>query len=167
MQSIFPLKSQTFIRYEIRLLNSCKKTQLGSWSKEETKVLEEVMESYMRDGRCSDGVNWRWVSYKIFTQSGSRFFRNLNHCREKWNNHLNPIVKRGHWSPEEDIRLFELVDEHGLRWSRISKLMDDTRTEHMVKNRYNRFMRIWKIGKNSAAISKGILMQKIQNYYGI
>lgn len=121
----------------------------------------------MRDGHRSDGVNWRWVSYRIFTQSGCIFFRNLNHCREKWNNHLNPLVKRGHWSPEEDILLFQLVDEYGLRWSKISRHMEDTRTEHMVKNRYNRFMRIWKICKSSVAIIKGILMQKIKDHYGM
>lgn len=123
------------------------------------------MGSYLRDGRCGDSVNWRLISYRIFTESGCRFFRGLNHCREKWNNHLNPLVKRSRWSSEEDIHLFELIDKYGLRWSRISKLMEDTRTEHMVKNRYNRFMRIWNISKSSREISKGILLQKIKDYY--
>jgi hypothetical protein len=149
------------------MLNTCKNAQLGSWSNDETKVLEEVMEAYAKEGRSSDGINWRWISYRIFTHSGCRVFRNLNHCREKWNNHLNPLVKRSRWTPEEDIRLFQLVEEYGHKWSKISKVMEDTRTEHMVKNRYNRFMRIWKVGKNSSASDKAIFVQRIKDHHGV
>lgn len=40
------------------------------------------------------------------------------------------------------MKLFTLIEKYGFRWAKISKCMDNTRTEHMVKNRYNYFLRI-------------------------
>lgn len=112
----------------------------------------------------TDHVNWRWVSFKFFTESKCRYFRNLNHCREKWNNHLNPNVKKSNWTKEEDIRLFELVERFGHKWSKISKFMDHTRTEHMVKNRYNRFLRLWNISKKTSfSVVRSLIRAKIVN----
>ena len=54
-----------------------------------------------------------------------------------WVNHLDTKVKRSCWSEEEDLLLFSYVLEEGGRWSTISKMLNGTRTEHMVKNRYN------------------------------
>lgn len=46
------------------------------------------------------------ISFTLFTESDCKYFRNLNHCREKWNNHLNPHVNKSVWTVEEDILLF-------------------------------------------------------------
>ena len=54
-------------------------------------------------------INWRGVSFELFFRSNAEYFRNINHCREKWFNHLNPIVKKGDWTTEEDIRIFRLI----------------------------------------------------------
>jgi hypothetical protein len=37
----------------------------------------------------------------------------------------------------EDLKLFQTVSSYGTKWSNISKAFKGTRTEHMVKNRYN------------------------------
>lgn len=102
-------------------------------------------------GRVVKGkINWRAVSFELYQISGGRYFRNIHHCREKWFNHVNPIVKKGDWTIEEDILIFNLIKEHGLRWSMISRAMGKIRTEHMVKNRFNRYYRQWRLTKDAS-----------------
>lgn len=43
--------------------------------------------------------------------------------------------------------IFEYALSKGKRWSRIVELLDGTRTEHMIKNRYNSLISKWKTGK--------------------
>ena len=58
-------------------------------------------------------------------------------CREKWNSHINPQVKKTGWSTAEDLELFELIDQYGCRWALISRELKGIRSEHTVKNRYS------------------------------
>ena len=61
-------------------------------------------------------------------------------CRERWRNHLDPIIRRDSFSPEEDDRILELVQELGTRWSKIAQRLPG-RTENAVKNRYHCFLK--------------------------
>lgn len=40
------------------------------------------------------------------------------------------------WKLSEDIELVEAVKVVGKRWAKVSKMLQGTRTEHMVKNRF-------------------------------
>ena len=64
---------------------------------------------------------WRTVSYLLFETSGGVFFRTIKQCRDRWTNHVNPIIVKSKWTLEEDMRLFELTERFGMKWSRISK----------------------------------------------
>lgn len=55
---------------------------------------------------------------------------------------MNPTINKNEWSPEEDLLLLKLVEEHGKRWSQISRIMKNTRSEHMVKNRFVKLQKI-------------------------
>ena len=61
-------------------------------------------------------------------------------CRERWYNHLNPFLRKGNWSPSEDLLLLEKQLEHGNRWSDIAKLLPG-RNENSVKNRWKSITR--------------------------
>lgn len=56
-------------------------------------------------------------------------------------NHLDPEKVKSKWSMAEDYQLVECALTEGKKWALISKMMGSTRTEHMVKNRYNSLLR--------------------------
>ena len=64
-------------------------------------------------------------------------FKSAKHCRERWLNHLDNKKVHGLWSPLEDYKIFKFVIENGKRWCKMVSILDDKRTEHMIKNRYN------------------------------
>lgn len=49
--------------------------------------------------------------------------RNGKQCRERWHNHLNPMVKKSGWTLEEDRIICQAHRLLGNRWADISKLL--------------------------------------------
>ena len=43
-------------------------------------------------------------------------------CRERWQNQLDPTVKKGPWSEEEDEILIAAQKKHGNKWVDIAKV---------------------------------------------
>jgi hypothetical protein len=92
----------------------------------------------------SEDIEWRTISVQLFSESKGTFFRGQKDCRERWRNYLDPKVLKDAWTEEEDEKLMRLVEDHGFRWSYISRKFHGRRTEHMVKNRYNSFIKNWR-----------------------
>lgn len=44
-------------------------------------------------------------------------------CRERWFNHLDPMIKKTDWEPREDVILLEGQRVFGNRWSEIAKML--------------------------------------------
>ncbi|KAL4449321.1 hypothetical protein ABPG74_015703 [Tetrahymena malaccensis] len=93
----------------------------GPWSfDEDNKLLDWV--------KANGPQKWSLCSETIPGRSGKQ-------CRERWFNNLNPNVKKGNWTADEDDMIFQGYLQHGSSWSRIAKNLEG-RTENSVKNRF-------------------------------
>lgn len=109
------------------------------WTSDEDVKLVEAVQKY---GAC------RWSL--IATELGNG--RIGKQCRERWNNHLCPEVKKCDWSDEEDKAILRGVEELGTRWCDIIK--DATlagRTDNSIKNRYYSLQRRMKAASRQQA----------------
>lgn len=68
-------------------------------------------------------------------------FRSAKRCRERWNNYMDPNLKKTPYTDEEDIHLLQLVKNYGKKWSEIRKKMVG-RNENSVKNRFNALVKL-------------------------
>ena len=98
----------------------------GPWTEEEDGVLTSLVEG-------NDQVNWTDVSNQVFGRSAKQ-------CRERWYFNLDPRIKKGEWTEEEDNTLISAQQKFGNRWAHISTLLAG-RTENAVKTRFKSIMR--------------------------
>ena len=79
------------------LRNLDKKATKGKWTKDET---DELLKQY-----AIHGPKWSKISSVIGRPASA--------CRDRWRLAKCPIERRtGHWSPEETLRLVQLVNDH-------------------------------------------------------
>ena len=78
----------------------------GLWSKEEDERILACV---------SQGITkWAEICRHIPGRNGKQ-------CRERYENHLKPSLKKGHWEEAELQLLIRLHEVHGNRWSRIAR----------------------------------------------
>lgn len=98
----------------------------GVWCKAEDELLVSLL---------SEGVRWKKIAEQLNSQIHAGLkIRNTKHAKERWNNHLDPDVRRGSWSLEEDFQLLTLHQTHKNQWSLIGEKLR-FRTGTAVKNR--------------------------------
>lgn len=62
-------------------------------------------------------------------------------CRERWHNHLNPVIKRNtSWTREEEWILYLLNRDQANKWADIANLLEG-RTDNTIKNHWNSSMK--------------------------
>lgn len=60
----------------------------------------------------------------------------FSECAARWQNYLNPKVKRHKWSEDEDQRLLQAFSVYGSNWKMIKKLELSDRSLQDIRNRY-------------------------------
>ena len=98
----------------------------GSWTRQEDETIIEFV-------KANGTKKWQKLSLLLPGRIGKQ-------CRERWRNHLDPAINHEPWTPEEDLLLIKLHEEHGNSWVKISSLMHN-RSDNAVKNRWNSTLR--------------------------
>lgn len=62
--------------------------------------------------------------------------RKAKHCRERWNNHLDPTLNKAEWTVAEEATLLSAVESHGTNWSRIARILPG-RSEPAMQQHWN------------------------------
>ncbi|OMJ82800.1 hypothetical protein SteCoe_16397 [Stentor coeruleus] len=101
------------------------------WNHAEDLLLKDLVVEY--------GTK-KWAKIARALNKSFNNHRKGKHCRERWNNHLNPDINKSEWSYEEDLKLLIEFKKIGKKWSSISKCLNG-RTENAVKNRWNTLMK--------------------------
>jgi hypothetical protein len=65
--------------------------------------------------------------------------RTNEQCQKRWNKSLNPDIKNGFWTPEEDANLTEAVKKCGSDWPRVSALVKG-RTNGQCSVRWRKYL---------------------------
>ncbi|KAL9247899.1 hypothetical protein vseg_021279 [Gypsophila vaccaria] len=94
--------------------------KVGKWSDDEDKRLKVAATLF--------GKSWHRIAQFVPGRTQSQ-------CRERWVNILDPSLKRGEWTKEEDLKLKEAVAEHGYYWSRVAACVP-LRTDNQCSRRW-------------------------------
>ncbi|XP_073303049.1 transcription factor MYB48-like [Primulina huaijiensis] len=83
-------------------------------------------------------------------------------CRLRWVNYLNPDLKRGKMTPNEEKLVLELHKKWGNRWSRIARKLPG-RTDNEIKNYWRTYMRKEAQEKRKKGLSSSSLSSSISS----
>lgn len=110
----------------------------GPWSADEDQLVRMWVNS---NGTC----RWAECAAGIGGRSGKQ-------CRERWMNILDPNLKKGDWSEQEEEVLFRMHQRKGGKWTEIAKYLPG-RSENSIKNHYYSTLRKSKKSLASSAQS--------------
>ncbi|SGZ49692.1 CIC11C00000000516 [Sungouiella intermedia] len=115
-------------------LQTFRRNARNAWSKEEDALLLKRMEQmypeqYARKTLTAQNVDWETVA-EVFDDT-----RRGKDCRKRWTSSLDPSLRRGKWTDEEDRKLMELYNQYGPLWQQVA-LEIEGRTEHQCLKRF-------------------------------
>lgn len=173
---ILPYTKPQSLKYKWACLQNAGGTKVShSWTAQEDQLLRDLireMNPELLGERVFDcgtpKIKWSFIAMELNQRAHRNdpyweFFPKLGkHCRERWFNHLTPLLKKTEWTDQEDLELMELAGRFDRKWARIA-LSFQGRTQHNVKNRYlSLIAREYKISRkklNNKLISSPSLLQ--------
>ncbi|CAD8109741.1 unnamed protein product [Paramecium sonneborni] len=137
--------------------------KMAPWNTEEDEILQNIITD------SNENKNWTQITIDFNRINPAKIVRHAKQIRERWNNYLNPELKKSEWSQPEQLQLLLLVQEIGKRWSLISKKILG-RTENQVKNQYNSMMNTYRrqnqLDNEDIAINKLLANLQGKDYEG-
>ncbi|KAG0192515.1 Myb-like DNA-binding domain protein [Apophysomyces sp. BC1034] len=103
----------------------------GRWTEYEDAILKYSVMEYAnykdQEGRIQP-IPWNKIAERIPNRTGIQ-------CQARWTEALDPYVRKGKWSAEEDALLRAGVAEHGRCWIRIAETIPG-RTQRQCRTRW-------------------------------
>ena len=107
------------LRPEIKLVTK------GKWTKEEDDKLRQILSKH----DCKNERTWDIASEAMgFTRNGIQ-------CRERWKNFLDPSLRFGAWTADEDKCLMNLHGKYGKQWKKFTAVLTG-RSAQRIRRRF-------------------------------
>nr|UWK20194.1 Myb-like transcriptional factor [Trichoderma psychrophilum] len=104
-----------------RWLKLSGRTKKGEWHMDEDEQLHKAVRLY--------GYRWVQVAKHVETRSADQ-------CASRWQNYLDPNIKRHAWTEEEDLRLLGAYQLYGSNWKTIQVHELPRRSLQNLRNRH-------------------------------
>jgi len=103
----------------------------------------DMMEDSPDSCASLDGIEvsrdtWKQIDWALIAENIPG--RSVKQCRERWCSNLDPNIKKGNWSAEEDKVILQMQKREGNCWAKIARMLPG-RTEHSVKTRFRSIQR--------------------------
>jgi len=95
-----------------------KKKRKSDWTSEEDHLLSQLVNEYSEEKR-SLRAHWKEISQKLSTN------KTPVQCSQRWKRVLDPKLIKGSWTVEEEDQLLNLVDDQGMSWAQVAKVLGD------------------------------------------
>ncbi|KAJ3071631.1 Myblike DNAbinding domain-containing protein [Podochytrium sp. JEL0797] len=104
----------------------------GKWTAEEDALLVAAVQAELRETGCDDAdaadLNWQVISRAVYGRTGVQ-------CAARYQEALDPRIRKGKWLEEEDVLLMEGMKRFGKSWVKIAAGIPN-RTQRQCRTRW-------------------------------
>ncbi|KAI5967863.1 BAS1 [Candida margitis] len=101
------------------------------WTREEDSELANLVSTKLKQNGDIELIDWEKIADKM-SPDGSRKSKD---CRKRWSNSLDPALRKGKWTPEEDELLVKAFQKFGSAWLKVAQEIKG-RTDDQCAKRY-------------------------------
>ncbi|KAI5955043.1 BAS1 [Candida jiufengensis] len=101
------------------------------WTKEEDIELAKIIQLELNNNNDIDSIDWEKIS-DLVSPDGTRKSKD---CRKRWSNSLDPSLRKGKWTSEEDDLLVKAFEKFGTSWLKVAQEIEG-RTDDQCAKRY-------------------------------